>query len=100
MRKLSMFVFLIAVCGLNLSFAQTPAVGSVERLDPALDAIVSSDATVEVLQNMMIGCWRMNDTTPNDHHITARPFGYHSLADKNSLKRSSFFGLLLSQHIG
>ena len=55
MRQLSMFVFLIAVCGLNLSFAQTPDVGSVERLDPALDAIVSSDATVEVLKGDYFG---------------------------------------------
>ena len=55
MRKLSMFVFLIAVCGLNLSLAQTPGQSSVQRLDPALDAIVSSDATVEVLKGDYFG---------------------------------------------
>ena len=55
MRKLSLFVFFVVVFGLSLSLAQTPDVSSVQRLDPALDAIVSSKATVEVLKGDYFG---------------------------------------------
>ena len=55
MKKLSVLVFFVVVCGLNLSLAQTSAPRSVQKLDPALDAIVSPDAMVEVLKGDYFG---------------------------------------------
>ncbi len=55
MRYVSEFVFFVAVCGLGVSLAQTPQQSSVQKLDPALDAIVAPNATVEVLKGDYFG---------------------------------------------
>ncbi len=55
MKKLSLFSLFVVVFGPGLSLAQEPGAGAVRTLDPALDAIVSSDATVEVLQGDYFG---------------------------------------------
>ena len=48
MTRLAMSAALVIAAGLSVASAQTPS-NSVVRLDPALDAIVSADARIEVL---------------------------------------------------
>ena len=55
MRKVFSILFCIVVLGLRPSLAQTPDLSSVQKLDPALDAIISSSATVEVLKGDYFG---------------------------------------------
>lgn len=47
MRKIIPLLFLLAACGTK----ETKTTGSIERLDPELDAILSADAKVEVIGN-------------------------------------------------
>jgi len=49
MTRLAMSAALVIAAGLNVASAQTPIDNSIIRLDPALDAIVSADARIEVL---------------------------------------------------
>ena len=49
MTRLAMSAALVIAAGLSVASAQTPSDNSVVRLDPALDAIVSADARIEVL---------------------------------------------------
>src|SRR5712691_337387 len=51
----SITVSLVVAMGLSLANAQTPGGSSIERLDPALDALVSSNAKVEILKGDFFG---------------------------------------------
>ncbi len=55
MKKISVFTLLMIVLGIGLVSAQTPNGSSVQRLDPALDAIVSPNAKVEMLKGDYFG---------------------------------------------
>jgi gluconolactonase len=56
MTKTHAICFLtVAAIGLDILAAQSPAVGTVVKLDPALDAIVSANARVEMLKTDYFG---------------------------------------------
>src|ERR1051326_2731436 len=54
MKKIALLMLLMVALAFSLS-AQKPAGSSVERLDPALDAIVSPNAKVEMLKGDYFG---------------------------------------------
>ena len=49
MKRIAQFVPLVLISGLVVVGAQTPSVKVLERLDPALDALVAPDAKLELL---------------------------------------------------
>ena len=49
MTRLAISAALVIAAGLSVASGRTPSDNSVVRLDPALDAIVSADARIEVL---------------------------------------------------
>src|SRR6476660_7637853 len=55
MKNIGVLMLLIVVLGPGLVSAQTPGGSSVQRLDPALDAIVSPNAKVEILKGDYFG---------------------------------------------
>ena len=55
MKKVSGLVFLGIAIGFSLLSAQTPGKSSILKLDPALDAIVSSNAKVDILKDDYFG---------------------------------------------
>ena len=55
MKKLSISALLLTIFAVCLFSAQTPSGSSVERLDPALDAIVSPNARIEILKSDYFG---------------------------------------------
>jgi gluconolactonase len=55
MNKILVLTLLMIVLGLGFASGQTPSGGSVQRLDPALDAIVSPNAKVEILKGDYFG---------------------------------------------